>query len=183
MAAEGEIESGCQSNSPGSFCDELGLTKDNFLEKLGQLVPGDLKNGHINELIVHIQASKIPWKGILDSLCQVYIGLEGVSEASVRQSFLSLKSRRVKLRKIKIYHPVLAVYLSELYVLPAVQTTSSIANNTPAPSVTAVAEVDGLPARKKPLLVRFEEDVKREVADKLANEVSSLEQRILYLEN
>ena len=32
-------------------------------------------------------------------------------------------------------------------------------------------------------MVRFEEDVKREVADKLANEVSSLEQRILYLEN
>ena len=94
-----------------------------------------------------------------------------------------MKSRRVKLRKSKIYQPVLAVYLSELYVLPAVQTTSSIANNTPTPSVIAVAEVDGLPASKKPLLVRFEEDVKREVADKLANEVSSLQQRIHYLDN
>ena len=83
--------------------------------------------------------------------------------------------------KSKVYGPVLAAYLSELYVSPAVQTTCSTANNTSY--ATPIDEVDGLPARKKPLLVRFEEDVKREVTDKLANEVSSLQQRILYLEN
>ena len=183
MAAEGEIESGRQSHSLGSFCDDLGLTKENCLEKLGQLVPGDLKNSHIIELMVHIQAAKIPWISILDSLCQVYGGLEGVSAANLRRSFVSVKSKRVKLQKSKVHEPVLAVYLSELYVLPAVPTTCNTANNTPTPSSTPVDEVDGLPLRKKPLMVRFEEDVKREVAEKLAKEVSTLEQRIHFLEN
>ena len=94
MATEGLIESGDHSRSLGNLCDDLGLTKDNFLDKLAQLVPDDLTNGHIHELFVHIQASKIPWKHILDCLCQVYAGLEGSSEANIRNSFENVKKKR-----------------------------------------------------------------------------------------
>ena len=55
-------------DSLGVYCDTVGVRGGTFLSDLKKVNPGQLKNGHLPEILSFIRKTKTPWKDVQKAL-------------------------------------------------------------------------------------------------------------------
>ena len=88
--------------SLGEYCDRLGLSSHNLIDKLPAIKDNDLTNGVILEILTHFNNGAVDWCALKDSVYSIFgLRSESMPQTQLRTLFNNVLTRKRKLVRKK----------------------------------------------------------------------------------
>ena len=104
--------------SLGEYCDRLGLSSHNLIDKLPAIKDNDLTNGVILEILTHFNNGAVDWCALKDSVYSIFgLRSESMPQTQLRTLFNNVPTQKRKLVRKKRLNDIHA-FLNEPFKRP-----------------------------------------------------------------